>query len=91
MDIYSKPEYMRDYIAHLQFTRERLIETYTMVKNRSRFIATEVWQDSVSMQFMEMLDQKQKDLYRITEELEHQRTVMLEQLEVAERIANQSI
>lgn len=85
------PKEMRDYIAHLKAARERLIETYTDVRTDSQYIANNVWRDTVSMQFMEMLDQKQKELYHITEAFEHNQKVMESQLEPAENLANQSI
>ena len=92
MDIdLSKVEYMRDYIAHLKFARERLIDTYSSVRQHSQFVADNVWQDSVCQRFMEILDQKQNDLYRITEALEHYREVMQSQVEIAEEMDNQSI
>jgi len=87
----SKTEYMRDYIAHLKFARERLMETYSSVRQHSQFVANEVWQDQVSMRFMDMLDQKQKDLFRITEAFDHYRQVMVSQVEIAEEAARQII
>lgn len=87
----ADPEDMREYIAHLKSARERLIETYTDVRSDSEDIANNVWRDTVSMQFMEMLDQRQKDLYHITEAFEHNQKVMESQLEPAEDLAQQSI
>ena len=87
----TKVEYMRDYIAHLKSARERLMATYSSVRNHSQFDTNEVWQDNVSMRFMEMLDQKQKDLFRITEAFEHYAQVMQSQLDIAEDIARQDI
>ena len=87
----AQVEYMRDYIAHLKFARERLLETYTGVRQHSQFVADEVWQDEVSLRFMEMLNQKQKDLFRITEAFEHYQQVMQSQLDIAEVAAQQTI
>ena len=91
MDVFVYSEEMREYIAHLKATRERLLETYTDVRTDSQDIANNVWRDPVSMRFMEMLDQRQKDLYRITEAIEHNQTVMESQLEVAEDLEHQNI
>lgn len=84
-------EYMRDYIAHLKYARERLLETYNGVRQHSQFVANEVWQDTVSHRFMEMLDQKQNDLLRITEALEHYVQVMTSQADIATDLESQSL
>ena len=91
MDVGVYSVEMRDYIAHLKATRERLIETYTDVRTDSQDIADNVWRDNVCMRFMEMLDQKQKDLYRITEAIEHNQKVMESQLEIAQDLEQQDI
>lgn len=80
----SDIEYMRDYIAHLEYARDHLMETYTDVRNHSQYIANEIWQDQVCMRFMEVLNQKQAELYRITEEIESNRQRMIKQLEFLE-------
>ena len=85
------PEYLRDCIEHLKYARERLLETYCEIKQHSLFIVNEVWQDSVCDRFMEMLEQKQKELIRITEIFEYNIGVMNKLLEVAERIAHQDL
>lgn len=76
---------MRDYIAHLEYARDRLVETYHTVRDKSHYIATEVWQDEVSERFMDVLEYKQKELYRITDEIERNRELMCKQLEWLER------
>jgi hypothetical protein len=86
-----KVEYMRDYIAHLKYARERLLETYNGVRQHSQFVANEVWQDTVSHRFMEMLDQKQNDLLRITESLEHYVQVMTSQADIATDLESQAL
>lgn len=91
-DIKQKdPEDLRDYIEHLQSARERLLDTYNDVREHSMHIIDHVWQDAVCDRFMEMLDQKQSDLYCITEVFEYNQRIMQSQLEVAEDIAHQDI
>lgn len=85
----TKVEYMRDYIAHLKYARERLLETYNGVRQHSQFVANEVWQDTVSHRFMESLEQKQQDLHRITEALEHYAHVMTAQADIAADLESQ--
>ena len=87
----TKVEYMRDYIAHLKYARERLLETYNLVRQHSQFVANEVWQDTISHRFMEMLDQKQNDLLRITEALEHYVQVMISQADIATDLESQAL
>ena len=87
----TKVEYMRDYIAHLKYARERLLETYNGVRQHSQFVANEVWQDTVSHRFMEMLEQKQQDLLRITEALEHYAQVMTSQSDIAAELESQAL
>lgn len=87
----TKVEYMRDYIAHLKYARERLLETYNGVRQHSQFVANEVWQDTVSHRFMEMLEQKQQDLLRITEAFEHYAQVMTSQSDIAANLESQSL
>ena len=66
----TKVEYMRDYIAHLKYARERLLETYNGVRQHSQFVANEVWQDTVSHRFMEMLEQKHEACETLIPEIE---------------------
>lgn len=80
----SDIEYMRDYIAHLEYARDHLMETYEDVRNHSQYIASEVWQDQVCLRFMEVLNQKQAELRRITEAIEANRQLMIKQLESLE-------
>jgi hypothetical protein len=91
MDIKSEVEYMHDYMRHLEWAQNRLLETYNEVRKDSAYIANEIWRDAVSESFMDMLDIKQKDLKRIAEALEHYREVIRAQIEVLEKLESQPI
>lgn len=91
MDVQSEPEYMRDYMEHLEWAQNRLLETYSDVREHSEYIANEIWRDAVSESFMDMLDTKQKDLMRIVEAFEHYRGVMKAQVHKLEDLENQRI
>lgn len=84
-------EYLRDYIEHLKYARERLLQTYGEIKKHSEYITNEVWRDSVCERFMEMLEVNQKELIRITDAFEDNCKVMSELLVHAERLTQQKI
>ncbi len=85
------PNSLRDYIAHLKYARERLLETYSQLKQHSQYITNEVWRDSVCDRFMELLEQKQKDLTRITDEFQKNIDNLTKLLEIAERGTHQRL
>ena len=87
----SKIEYMSDYIEHLKYARDRLMETYIEVYKHSRFVADEVWQDVVSERFMDVLDQKETEMRAIAEALDHNQEVMTSQLEELREMAQQQV
>jgi hypothetical protein len=90
--IYLKdPESLRKYITHLKYARERLLETYAHLKQHSYNIMNDVWRDSVCDRFMEMLEQKQRDLMRITDDFQYMIDYLTKQLEIAERAAHQNL
>lgn len=85
----TRIDYMRDYVEHLKYARERLLETYSQVYQHSRYVASEVWQDTVSQRFMDVLDSKQKELREITEAIDRYQQTMTSQIEMLDEMLRQ--